>query len=117
MVLNTKISSALFDFVQPILDETDENTTKEQIEKGIEFVVGVWNAVVIDSLNKNNQYTNAIRHMASRPEDKALIERFIDRKNNKFSHDLRMIADFNINYEDGYLHIQAKGAIDDRLVN
>lgn len=117
MVPSTKISSALFDFAQPILDETDECTTKEQIEKSIEFVVGVWNAVVIDTLNKSNEYTNTIKNMARRPEDRELIERFIDRKNNMFSKDLRMIAEFKISYESGYLNIQAKGTIDNRLVN
>jgi hypothetical protein len=117
MIPNTKISSALFEFARPIIDEVDKNTTKEQIEKGIEVAVGVWNAVIYDAINKHTHYTSMMRNTISRPDVVVLFERFIDRKKVLFPNDLRMIADFKIEYEDGYLNIQAKGSVDKRLMN
>jgi len=113
---NSKISAVLLDFIQPVIDQADKNTTEEQIEKAFYVAVGIWNALVQDKINGNQKYLKMMRDRIADSASFELFETFVNRKKKYFSQDLRMISDCTIRYENGYLHVQAKASVDNILV-
>jgi len=113
-----KISETLMNFVKPLLEKVDENTTKNQIEKGIQLAVTVWNAVVLDRLRENNTFKDSLRKKVTEdiPQGSELIEMLINRKHKYFSEDIRMITNFEVFYKKGYLNISATGTLDEKIL-
>ena len=60
-----KISQTFIDFVKPVMPPVDENTTEDQIRTLFELGFMVWNAVLLDSVNKNNFYKGYIEDLLS----------------------------------------------------
>jgi hypothetical protein len=92
-----KISEAFLEYSFPLLDELGPNATKEQVEKVLQITYTVWNAVVMDMANNNSEYVSLLRKsMKKDPITISIIEQFIERKNDLFSDDLRVIGNYSV---------------------
>ena len=108
---NGKISQIFIDFVKPVMPEVDENTTEHQIKTFFEIGLMVWNAVLLDSVDPDNNNNNMdwIEDLLSKePGYKLFIEPLIERRKTVFANDKRMIEDFTLTYENGDLEVRAK---------
>lgn len=45
-----------------------------------------------------------------------LLDTYVHRKNEYFFNDLRMISDFVVKFNNGYLNIEAKGTVDEKIL-
>ncbi len=112
-----KISATLIDFAHPILKHIDENTTQQQVEKGLIVAVTVWNAMVLDLWKKENNWLEKVRALfADEPDSLQLIETLVERKKTLFAQDLRAISDFSVKLEAGNLHVHAQANMDHRVL-
>lgn len=105
MIPNTKISQTLSDFASSMVNQLPHDYTKQELETVMSFVITVWNAVTVDSWEKNTQQEKAVLE-ALGTEREALLaaKRLIKRKKTKFGHDLRAVGDHWVREEsDGEL--------------
>jgi hypothetical protein len=103
-----KISETFLDFAAPFVSLIDRNTTEHQIRQGFKIAYTVWNAVVLDAVNGNNEYIKEIHRLTSQdPESTALLDRLIARKRALFNEDQRLIGEYKVTYKRGRLHVRA----------
>lgn len=87
----------------------DENTTEDQIRTFFELGFMVWNAVLLDSVNKNNFYKGYIEDLLSQnPGFDMFIRPLIERRKTLFANDKRLIGNFTVIYKDGNLNVRAE---------
>ena len=104
-----KISQTFIDFVKPVMPPIDENTTEDQIRTIFELGFMVWNAVLLDSVNKNDFHNEYIENLLSEnPGFDMFIKPLIERRKTLFANDKRMIGDFTVTYKDGNLNVRAE---------
>jgi len=104
-----KISQTFIDFVKPVMPPVDENTTEDQIRTFFELGFMVWNAVLLDSVNKNNFYKGYIEDLLSQnPGFDMFIRPLIERRKTLFANDKRLIGNFTVIYKDGNLNVRAE---------
>ena len=104
-----KISQTFIDFVKSVMPPVDENATEEQIRTFFELGFMVWNAVLLDSVNKNNFYNEYIEELLSQnPGFDLFIRPLIERRKTLFANDKRMIGNFTVTYKDGNLNVRAE---------
>ena len=104
-----KISQTFIDFVKPVMPPVDENTTEEQIRTIFEIGFMVWNAVLLDSVNKNDFHNEYIVNLLSEnPGFDMFIKPLIERRKTLFANDKRMIGDFTVTYKDGNINVRAE---------
>ena len=104
-----KISETFLDFAAPFVSLIDRNTTEHQIRQGFKIAYTVWNAVVLDAVNGNDEYIKKIHHLTSAdPEAQALIGQLIARKRALFTEDQRLIGEYKVTYNHGELHVWAE---------
>ena len=97
-----KISQTFIDFVKPVMPPIDENTTEDQIRTIFELGFMVWNAFLLDSVNK-------IENLLSKnPGFDMFIKPLIERRKTLFANDKRLIGDFTVTYKDGNLNVRAE---------
>jgi len=114
-VPSRKISATLIDFAKPILEHIDENTTREQVKKGLIVAITVWNAIVIDAWGKSEGWLEKVRSLIldmGEPRATHMFEVLVARKKKCFAGDLRAITDFSVDLKDGYLHVHAEARMD-----
>ena len=104
-----KISQTFIDFVKPVMPPIDENTTEDQIRTIFELGFMVWNAVLLDSVNKNDFHNEYIENLLSEnPGFDMFIKPLIERRKTLFANDKRMIGNFTVTYKDGNLNVRAE---------
>ena len=104
-----KISQTFIDFVKPVMPPVDENTTEDQIRTLFELGFMVWNAVLLDSVNKNDFYKGYIEDLLSQnPGFDLFIRPLIERRKTLFANDKRLIGSFTVTYKDGNLNVRAE---------
>jgi len=104
-----KISQTFIDFVKSVMPPVDENTTEDQIRTFFELGFMVWNAVLLDSVNKNNFYKGYIEDLLSQnPGFDMFIRPLIERRKTLFANDKRLIGNFTVIYKDGNLNVRAE---------
>jgi len=104
-----KISQTFIDFVKPVMPPIDENTTEDQIRTFFELGFMVWNAVLLDSVYKNDFYKRYIEELLSQnPGFDMFIRPLIERRKTLFASDKRMIGKFTVTYKDGNLNVRAE---------
>jgi hypothetical protein len=104
-----KISETFLDFSSPFLDSFSEKVTKYQVEKVLQIAFTVWNAVVLDIVNGNIQYVTKLRELTKEdPTSTALIEQMINRKQDAFSDDHRMIGEYKLFRKNGEWRLWAE---------
>ena len=104
-----KISQTFIDFVKPVMPPIDENTTEDQIRTIFELGFMVWNAFLLDSVNKNDFHNEYIENLLSEnPGFDMFIKPLIERRKTLFANDKRMIGNFTVTYKDGNLNVRAE---------
>ena len=104
-----KISQTFIDFVKPVMPAIDENTTEDQIRTIFELGFMVWNAVLLDSVNKNDLHNRYLEELLSKnPGFDMFIRPLIERRKTLFANDKRMIGNFTVTYKDGNLNVRAE---------
>ena len=104
-----KISKTFIDFAQPFISIVDKNTTEYQIKRGFEIAYTVWNAVVMDAVNRTDHYTTLLNQLTSDdPLASGLLKQMVVRKQMVFAEDLRLIGEYKVTYKNGNLHVWAE---------
>ena len=103
MIPNTKISHTILEFGNPVIIQLPTPHTKQDFEEAIRIVIAAWNAVVIDSWNKNDKLEKQLLAAVETAPKKAIIEikRLIKRKKKKFTSDPRAIGNHWIREQNG----------------
>jgi hypothetical protein len=96
MIPNTKISLTILEFGKSLVSALPEDHTKEEFENVIQIVITAWNAVVMDSWDKEATYeADLLALMENEPKvAKIEMKRLLKRKKTKFSNDPRGVGDF-----------------------
>lgn len=104
-----KISETFLEFVDPILSLMPEEARKGDIENVLKIGFTVWNSVVYDTVNGNNEYLDRVRDlMAGDPASSAFIGMLIDRKRELFANDEWLIGDYRVTWRQGQLNLWAE---------
>ena len=105
-----KISQALIELAQPLLQPVDEQTTEKQIKAAFQLAVTVWNAVAFDNRDPQNNYVEQMIARAN-PQTLPLLKLLIDRMKALFGRELCAISNYSVKYEDGDLNVHAEATI------
>ena len=91
------------DFGKAIIFKLPDDHTNEEFEAVIVIVITVWNAVVIDCWNKNNQCEkDLLSTIGELPREGQLdIKRLIKRKKTKYYSDIRGVGEYWIREDNG----------------
>ena len=94
MIPNTKISQTILEFGKELVLALPDNCSKNEMEATMRVVITVWNSVVMDSWNKNNDFEiELIKTMKNEPKEMLIIvKRLIKRKKKKFPNDPRAVG-------------------------
>jgi hypothetical protein len=98
-----KISEAFLEFAEPLLvKEQGPPPRPEEVESVLSLASTVWNAVVLDTVRGNTDWTTKVRkQVAEQPPLAGLMEQMILRKKCMFGHDLRLIGEYKVSEHDG----------------
>ncbi|MDP6766176.1 MAG: hypothetical protein QF691_09055 [SAR324 cluster bacterium] len=102
-----KISAALIELTQPLLQQVDEQTTERQIDSAFLLAVTVWNAVVFDKRDPKNDYVKQMIGRAN-PQTLPLLKMLIERMNTIFGEEVCAISNYRVKYQDGELNVHAE---------
>ena len=105
-----KISQALIELAQPLLQQVDEQTTETQIKAAFQLAVTVWNAVAFDNRDPQNNYVEQMIARAN-PQTLPLLKMLIERMKGLFGKELFAISNYSVKYEDGDLNVHAEATI------
>jgi hypothetical protein len=94
VIPNTKISQTILEFGKELVLALPDNCSKNEMEATMRVVITVWNSVVMDSWNKNNDFEiELIKTMKNEPKEMLIIvKRLIKRKKKKFPNDPRAVG-------------------------
>ncbi len=114
MVPTTKISQTLLEFGKDLILSLPENHSKEEFEATMRVVISTWNAVVIDSWNKNNEgEKQLLKALDEVPKEVMIfIKRLLKRKKTKYSSDPRAVGDYWVREENGEFIFGCEARID-----
>ncbi len=103
MIPSTKISQTILEFGKPLVSQLPQDHTKEEFEASIKLVIMVWNAVVIDTWNANNNFErDLLQRISGEPKGfQLVIKRLIKRKKKKFGNDPRGVGHYWVRQGDG----------------
>ncbi len=117
MISEQKISAALLDYAEPLIDLMGEDGKSEALQKHIDFAVVVWNACVLDQWAGTSEKAEAFRRQVAQLGEagpKAILEMMIKRKLQHFRADPRLIGRAALVDRNGETVLQAEARIDDR---
>jgi hypothetical protein len=104
-----KISETFLDFSSPLLDALGENASKYQVEQVLKIAFTVWNAAVLDTVKGNTQFVNQLMESTSEdPMSATLIMQMINRKQDVFSCDHRLIGEYWLTKKKGEWRLRAE---------
>ena len=90
-----KISQALIELAQPLLQPVDEQTTEKQIQAAFQLAVTVWNAVAFDNRDPQNNYVEQMIARAN-PQTLPLLKMLIERMKALFGEELCAISNYSV---------------------
>lgn len=117
MIPEQKISAALLDYAQPLIDLMGDNVTPMELQKHIDYAVMVWNACVFDQWAGTSENAEAFRRQIAPLREAgpmAMLEMMIERKLQHFRGDPRFIGRATLVDRSGGTVLQAEARIDDR---
>jgi len=99
----TKISETILEFGREVLMKLPKNHTKQDFEATMKIVIGVWNAVVVDAWNSNNEFeTQLLKSQEKMPrETQIMIQRLFKRKKKKYGSDQRAVGEHWVREDSG----------------
>lgn len=107
----TKISETFLHFAEPLL-RADRLPAQEEAEAALMIAWTVWNAVVQDTVNGNDQLITMLRKQcAGKPPVAALTEQMIQRKKTLYGNDLRLIGEYKLTMRGDEWHLRAEARI------
>lgn len=94
MIPNSKISQTILEFGKELVLALPNNHSRTELESTMRLIITVWNAVVLDTWNKNNRFENElISTMQDQPREMQIItKRLLKRKKKKFLNDPRAVG-------------------------
>lgn len=96
-----KISETFLDYASPLLDPLGL-PTKEQMEQALKIAFTVWNSAVYDAVSGESHHLAQVRELAAvNPIVAALIESMIQRKQELFADDERLVGKFTFVKSEG----------------
>ncbi len=95
MIPTVKMSHTILEFGKGLINELTDDHTKVELESALSLIITAWNAVVIDSNNKNNEFEhNLLQALENEPKEfQLIVKRLIKRKKIKFNHDPRLVGE------------------------
>ena len=113
MIPTRKISETILEFGEPLIQELPEDSTKEIFEATMNVIVSVWNAVTIDTKEKNNNFeSELLKALLPVPPELQLITReLIQRKKTDYASDPRAVGNFWVIEKDGEFVFRAKARL------
>jgi hypothetical protein len=114
MIPNTKISQTILEFGKELVLALPDNCSKGEMESTMRVIITVWNSVVIDSWNKNNDFEmKLIQTMKNEPKEmQIIVKRLIKRKKKKFSNDPRSVGEHWVKEKNGELIFGCEARLD-----
>ncbi len=109
-----KISETFLELTWPLIELQGSEAAKEDIEQILKLAFTVWNAVVFDSANGNDQFVTSIRQLtASDPLSACLMEALLTRKRIEFADDDRLVGEYILFQKNGEwrLRVEARNPI------
>ena len=104
-----KISEAFLDFASPLIDAAGPEAGPPELEPILKIAFSVWNAVVIDTVNGDSRFVDAIRQAtAAAPGASALVESLLSRKRLVFANDDRLIGNYELLQKNGKWILRAE---------
>lgn len=104
-----KISAAFLDFASPLIDAAGPDAGNSELTPILTLAFTAWNAVVLDRVNGDTQFVDAIRlTTAGNPGSAALMELLLERKRLLFADDERLIGNYELLQEDGEWVLRAE---------
>jgi hypothetical protein len=98
-VPDRKISETLLDFASPLLELVGDDASAEQVHELLMIAVTVWNAMVMEEWGHGQHFLDQVRAQLKDPRVGplgALVEVLIERRRERFAHDLRAIGHFEV---------------------
>lgn len=119
MVPSIKISHTILEFGKSLINQLPQEHTKQDFEAVISIVILVWNAVVMDTWNAENNFeSDLLERISSEPKEFQLaIKRLIQRKKMKFGNDPRGVGNHWIREESGELTFGCEARLDAESVS
>jgi hypothetical protein len=114
MIPNTKISHTILEFGKELVLAMPDDCSKNEMDKTMRVIITVWNSVVIDSWNKNNELEmSLINTLNNEPREMLIIvKRLIKRKKKKFSNDPRAVGQHWVKEKNGELVFGCEARLD-----
>ena len=107
-----KISEALLDFAQPLLECVPENLPSQRLEEYLRLPITIWNAVIADQLGTLPgavAQARALVASVSNPLQMAVFDSMVERKRTRFGSDHRLIGRHWVRVDaDGTIHVRAE---------
>ena len=105
---SSKISEALLNYIEPLLEVLGDEPEKAELEQTVFIGMAVWNACVMDTVDGSLGYVAQIReNTANDSESQSLMEFLINRKHSEFADDLRIISDPEVVWRNGEWRVRA----------
>ena len=103
MIPTVKMSHTILEFGKGLINELPDDHSKAELEAALSLIIAAWNAVVIDSNNKNNEFEhNLLQTLKNEPKEfQLIVKRLIKRKKSKFNHDPRLAGENWVKESDG----------------
>lgn len=119
MITNTKISQTILEFGKDLVLALPDNCSRNAMEATMQVIIIVWNSVVIDSWNKNNNFEmELIEMMKSEPKEiQIIIKRLIKRKKRKYPNDPRAVGKHWLKEKNGELVFGCEARLDTEKVS
>jgi hypothetical protein len=95
MISTVKMSHTILEFGKGVIKELPDGHTKSDLEVTLSLITAVWNAVVVDSNNRNKEFEKELlQTFKNEPKEfQLIVKRLIKRKKSKFNHDPRLAGE------------------------
>lgn len=106
---SNKISATFLEFLEPVMEVMHEPKNDQETEHILMIGFTVWNAVVFADAVGNDKPLTALEEVMTRePHTRPLIGRLIERKRTEYSHDHRLIGNYELKTVDGEVRLQVE---------
>lgn len=114
MIPNTKISGTILEFGKELIFSLPNNYSKAELESAMLIIITIWNAIVLDGWNKNDECEKKlISLMEGLPRKmQIIIKRLIKRRKKEFANDPRAVGNHWVIEKNGELVFRCEARLD-----
>ena len=112
-----KISAALLDFSEPLVNALSEHASEQARREAIGLGVTLWNALVALRLGEPAAFQATLAHCRSLPEPQGsvmatLVGQLVERKMERHADDVRLVRDWKLTFRgDGEASLWAEAVV------